>query len=151
MIAGCINTALDFLILNVMTLALGLPPLVGNTVSVTFGICISYALQHFFVFRYEYRISWRKFLQFFVITGFSSLVIQNTVIFLFELLFNTKFGNSLLFLPTAAGRHVLALNFAKLCAVIIGLFWNYTMYRLVVFRKPKTAVAESVTTEEQPE
>lgn len=144
MIAGCINTALDFLILNVMTLALGLPVLVGNTVSVTFGICVSYALQHFFVFRYPYRISWGKFLEFFLITGFSSLVIQNVIIFLFELLFNTKFGNSLLFLPTEAGRHVLALNLAKLTAVLIGLVWNYTMYRLVVFRKPKAETLEVV-------
>jgi putative flippase GtrA len=147
LIAGCINTGIDFLILNVMTLALGLPVLVANTVSVSFGICISYALQHFFVFRYPYRIRLKKFLEFFLVTGFSSLVIQSVIIFLFELLFNTRFGNSLLFLPTAEGRHVLGLNVAKLTAVLLGLIWNYTMYRLVVFRRPKTEEAPEPTAE----
>jgi putative flippase GtrA len=143
LIAGCVNTGLDFLILNVMTLALGLPVLAANTVSVSFGICVSYALQHFFVFRYPYRISWKKFLEFFLVTGFSSLIIQNLIIFGFEALLNTKFGDSLISLPNTEGRHVLVLNLAKLTAVLVGLIWNYTMYRLVVFRKPKVA-AESV-------
>ncbi len=125
------------MILNVLTLALGLPVLVANSSSVIVGICVSYALQHFFVFRYPYRIAWRKFLEFFLITGFSSLVIQNLVIFGFEGLFQTKFGNSLLFLPTAEGNHVLALNAAKFCAVLVGLVWNFFMYKFIVFRLPK--------------
>lgn len=136
LIAGCFNTALDFLILNMLTLAFGLPVLVSNSFSVIFGISLSYALNHFFVFRYPHRISWPKFLQFFLVTGFSSLVIQNVVIYLFELLFDTNFGNSLLFLPDEAGNHVLALNIAKFSAVLVGLVWNFTMYRFVVFKKP---------------
>lgn len=139
LIAGCFNTALDFLILNTLTLAFGLPVLVSNSISVAFGISLSYALNHFFVFRYPYPISWLKLLQFFLITGFSSLVIQNVIIYLFELLFDTTFGNSLLFLPDAVGKHVLALNIAKFSAVLVGLVWNFTMYRFVVFKKPATA------------
>lgn len=142
LIAGCFNTALDFLILNVLTLALGFPVLVANSVSVLFGISISYALQHFFVFRYPYRISWKKFLEFFVITGFSSLILQNVIIYLFELLFDTKFGNSLLLVPDAEGRHFLAINIAKFCAVLIGLVWNFLMYKFVVFRRPQNEAAE---------
>ncbi|WP_166879415.1 GtrA family protein [Salinibacterium sp. ZJ450] len=135
LLAGSFNTALDFLLLNVLTLAFGVAPLVANTVSVSLGIVISYALNHFFVFRYPYRISIGKFLEFFLVTGFSSLVLQNTIIFLFELLFDTSFGNSLLFLPTAEGDQVLALNIAKFSAVLVGLVWNFTMYKFVVFRK----------------
>lgn len=134
LIAGCFNTALDFLILNVLTLALGLPPLVANSTSVAFGICISYALNHFFVFQYPFRITWKKFVEFFLFTGFSSLIIQNVIIYLFELLFQTKFGNSLLIVPDAESRHFIALNVAKLVAVFIGLIWNYLMYKHVVFR-----------------
>jgi len=140
--AGCFNTALDFLILNVLTLALGFPVLVANSVSVLFGISISYALQHFFVFRFPYRISWKKFLEFFVITGFSSLILQNVIIYLFELLFDTKFGNSLLLVPDAEGRHFLAINIAKFSAVLIGLVWNFLMYKFVVFRRPQKDAAE---------
>lgn len=125
---------MDFLILNVLTLALGLLPLVANSTSVVFGICISYALNHFFVFRYPYRIAWKKFAEFFLFTGFSSLIIQNVIIYLFELLFQTKFGNSLLIVPDATSRHFIALNVAKLVAVLVGLIWNYLMYKHVVFR-----------------
>lgn len=142
LIAGCFNTALDFLILNVLTLALGLPVLAANTISVLFGISISYALNHFFVFRYPHRISIRKFLEFFLLTGVSSLGIQSLIIWLFEMLFATSFGNSLLLVPDADGRHFIAINVAKFTAVLVGLVWNFTMYRFVVFRDPaKKAVA----------
>lgn len=146
LIAGCFNTALDFLILNVLTLALGLPVLAANTISVLFGISISYALNHFFVFRYPFRISWRKFLEFFLITGISSLGIQTLIIWLFELFFDTSFGNSLLLVPDAEGRHFIAINVAKFTAVLVGLVWNFTMYRFVVFRLPvgKQDAAEPV-------
>jgi putative flippase GtrA len=146
LIAGCFNTALDFLILNVLTLAFGLPVLVSNTISVLLGISISYALNHFFVFRYPHRISLRKFLEFFLITGVSSLGIQTLIIWLFEMLFATSFGNSLLLVPGEEGRHFIAINVAKFTAVLVGLVWNFTMYRFVVFREPaaKSMPAEPV-------
>ena len=143
LIAGCFNTGLDFLILNVLTLAFGLPTLVANCISVTFGISISYGLNHFFVFRYPEKISWRKFLEFFLLTGFSSLIIQNVIIFGFELLFDTTFGNSLLLVPDEAGRHILAINIAKFTAVLVGLVWNFTVYKFFVFRKPKKIEADA--------
>jgi len=143
LIAGCFNTALDFLLLNVLTLAFGFPTLLANTFSVLLGIGVSYALNHFFVFQYPYRISVVKFLQFFAITGFSSLVLQNVVIYLFELLFATRFGNSLLLLPDPAGQQILALNIAKLFAVLVGLVWNFTMYRFVVFRTRSTPASDA--------
>jgi putative flippase GtrA len=141
LIAGCFNTGLDFLLLNVLTLAFGLPTLLANTISVLIGIAVSYALQHFFVFRYPYRVSLIKFLQFFVLTGFSSLILQNVIIYLFELLFDTRFGNSLLLLSDPAGQHILAINIAKASAVLVGLVWNFTMYRFVVFRRRDPAAA----------
>ena len=135
-----------------LTLALGLPELLSNSTSVLFGTCISYALNHFFVFRYPFRISWRKFLQFFAITGFSSLVIQNVIIYLFELLFQTKFGNSLLLVPNEESRHFIALNVAKLCAVLVGLVWNFLMYKYVVFRLvPRAASAVEPIAKPYPE
>jgi putative flippase GtrA len=142
LIAGCFNTGLDFLILNVLTLAFGLPTLAANVISVTFGISVSYGLNHFFVFRYPSRISWRKFLEFFLLTGVSSLIIQNVIIYLFELLFDTTFGNSLLLVPDEAGRHFLAINIAKFTAVLVGLVWNFTAYKYFVFRKVAPTDAE---------
>lgn len=144
LIAGSLNTLLDFVILNALTLAFGLPVLVANTISVVIGITVSYMLQHFFVFRYPHRVSVAKFVEFFLLTGFSSLVLQNLIIFGFENFFNTSFGNSLLLLPTEEGRHVLGLNFAKAIAVLIGLVWNFLFYRFVIFREPKESVIETL-------
>lgn len=132
--AGSVNTAIDFVLLNIMTLALGAPVLIANSVSVIFGICLSYVMNHFFVFRYPDRVTVKRFLQFFAVTGFSSLVIQNVIIWLFEMLFGTSFGRSLLFLGSDADNNVLAINFAKAVAVFAGLVWNFAFYRLVVFR-----------------
>jgi putative flippase GtrA len=111
--------------------------LVANTISVLIGITVSYFLQHFFVFRYPHRVTVVKYLEFFLLTGFSSLVLQNLIIFGFEAFFDTTFGNSLLLLPTSEGRDVLGLNVAKAVAVLIGLVWNFFFYRLVIFREPK--------------
>lgn len=139
LIAGSLNTALDFLLLNVMALAGGLPVLLANGVSVTVGITVSYALNHYFVFRYPSRISLKKFAQFFLVTGFSSLILQSLIIWGFEVFFDTTYGNSLLFLGTTGENHFLAINIAKAVAVLVGLIWNFCMYKFVVFRQ--TAVA----------
>ena len=136
LIAGCFNTALDFVMLNLLTLWLGFSDLVGNSISVSIGVSISYLLNHHFVFRYPQRVSLVKFAQFFAITGFSSLVLQNLVIGAFELGFDTDFGRSLLVFADPGGRHFVALNTAKVAAVLVGLVWNFTLYRVLVFRVP---------------
>lgn len=148
LVAGSVNTGIDFLLLNVMTLALGAPVLVANTISVVFGICISYVLNHFFVFRYPEPVTMRTFLRFFAVTGFSSLVLQNVVIWLFELLFGTSFGRSLLILGNDAANDILAINVAKAAAVFLGLVWNFLFYRFVVFRSTPSAAAASTPDEE---
>ncbi|NQX27046.1 GtrA family protein [Microbacteriaceae bacterium VKM Ac-2854] len=136
LVAGCLNTALDFAILNALTLLAGLPALVANVVSVVVGITISYLLNHHFVFRHPTKVSWRRFGQFFLVTGFSSLVLQSLIIYGFEAFFDTRFGTSLLFLSTTGENRFLALNVAKVAAVSVGLVWNFCMYKFVVFRRP---------------
>jgi len=148
LLAGCTNTALDFLVLNALILLLHLPTLVANVFSVLLGITISYALNHFFVFRHQGRISWSTFAKFFAVTGFSSLVLQSVIIWGFEVFFDTRFGNSLLFLPSSGGNAVLAINVAKAFAVFVGLIWNFCMYKFVVFRasaKPAVPTLETVS------
>lgn len=154
LIAGCANTALDFILLNVLVFAFAVPTLVANAISVTIGICVSYLLNHFYVFRYQEPISFRRFAMFFAITGFSSLVLQNLVILGFEALFGTEFGRSLLFLPGEDGKQFLAINIAKATAVLLGLIWNFAFYKFVVFRSerrrddiPETERADAAATE----
>lgn len=144
LLAGSVNTALDFLILNALSLLVGLPTLVANLASVTVGICISYLLNHFFVFRHPVTPTLRTFGQFFLVTGFSSLVLQSAVIYGFEVFFHTRFGTSLLFLPSAGENEVLAINVAKLAAVLVGLVWNFCLYKFVVFRRAPEESVEAL-------
>lgn len=146
LLAGCTNTALDFLVLNALILLLHLPTLVANVFSVLLGITISYALNHFFVFRHPGRIKWSTFAKFFAVTGFSSLVLQSVVIWGFEVFFDTRFGNSLLFLPSSGENAFLAINVAKAFAVFVGLIWNFCMYKFVVFRASATPPVPALET-----
>lgn len=134
-LAGCTNTALDFITLNILVFVLGLATLTANIASVFVGITISYFLNHFFVFRYPGKASWIRFGEFFLVTGFSSLVLQSVIIWGFETLFQTSFGRSLLFIGTEAEKAFVAINIAKLVAVLVGLVWNFIMYRFIVFRR----------------
>ena len=139
LIAGLVNTGLDFVLLNLLILAAGMPVIAANLVSVTVGITISYFLNHFFVFRHGEPVTVGRFLKFFAVTGFSSLLLQSGVIWLFERGFDTTFGRSLLMFGTSAEQEFLEINIAKATAVLIGLVWNFTLYRLVVFRTPTPA------------
>nr|MBF4625225.1 GtrA family protein [Clavibacter sp. VKM Ac-2872] len=139
LIAGLLNTGLDFVLLNALILVAHMPVLAANLISVTVGITISYFLNHFFVFRHGEPVTIRRFLKFFAVTGFSSLLLQSGVIWLFERGFDTTFGRSLLMFGTSAEQEFLEINIAKATAVLIGLVWNFTLYRLVVFRTPTPA------------
>ncbi len=139
LIAGLLNTALDFVLLNALILAAHMPVLAANLISVTVGITISYFLNHFFVFRHGEAVTIGRFVMFFAVTGFSSLLLQSGVIWLFERGFDTTFGRSLLMFGTSAEQEFLEINIAKATAVLIGLVWNFTLYRLVVFRTPTPA------------
>ncbi|MBM7025767.1 GtrA family protein [Clavibacter zhangzhiyongii] len=136
LIAGLLNTGLDFVLLNLLILGAAMPVIGANLVSVTVGITISYFLNHFFVFRHGEAVTLGRFLKFFAVTGFSSLLLQSGVIWLFERGFDTTFGRSLLTFGTSAEQEFLEINIAKATAVLIGLVWNFTLYRLVVFRTP---------------
>lgn len=135
MMTGFFNTGLDFLLLNVMVFLFGAYPLVANTISVTIGITISYMLNHLFVFRSEGRLSIKKYLTFFAVTGFSSLVIQNSIIFGFEMAGNAQIGHTIPLVATIMDNDGIRLNLAKVTAVGVGMIWNFTLYKFVVFKK----------------
>ncbi|OUD84918.1 GtrA-like protein [Clavibacter michiganensis subsp. michiganensis] len=65
LVAGLLNTALDFVLLNALILAAHMPVLAANLISVTVGITISYFLNHFFVFRHGEAVTIGRFLKFF--------------------------------------------------------------------------------------
>lgn len=138
LITGFFNTGLDFILLNTLVLLFGAYPLVANTISVTIGITISYILNHKFVFKNDEKLSVRKYLTFFAITGFSSLIIQNSIIYAFQLAGEAQVGHSVPLIAFIMDTDAIRLNVAKATAVLVGMVWNFTLYKFVVFRKKQS-------------
>jgi putative flippase GtrA len=148
LMTGFFNTGLDFLLLNVMVFLLGAYPLVANTITVLIGITISYVLNHRFVFRNESKLSFRKYLTFLAVTGFSSLVIQNSIIYGFEAAGAAGFLFSIPPVAFILENDALRLNVAKASAVLVGMVWNFTLYKFVVFKKHDMRPENPVEAEE---
>jgi putative flippase GtrA len=135
---GGFNTLLDLTILNILVLIVGLPTVVGNLISASICITISYFLYHRLVFRSKEPHSIKLFVHFFLVTGVGILVLQSLMIALVtHILGHKEIGvNHLL---SFAHVHPLKtsfinLNVAKLCAVAVGLVWNYCLYHFVIFK-----------------
>jgi len=144
---GFFNTGLDFVLLNIMVFLLGAYPLVANTITVLIGITISYVLNHRFVFRNKSKLSIRKYAAFLAVTGFSSLIIQNSIIYCFELAGSSGFLFSIPPVEFILGNDALRLNIAKACAVLVGMVWNFTLYKFVIFRKKEHPTEADVETD----
>lgn len=120
--------------LNIMLVLLKFPLLVANTISVTIGISISYFLNHLVVFQEVKRPTLKGYAHFFLITGFSVLCIQNIVISV-----TTHFIHSMTIFGTITLSETIIINLAKAFAVVIGMIWNFLLYKHVVFRQRGTS------------
>lgn len=132
---GSFNTLLDLTILNVLVELAGLPPVVANTVSVTVGFTLSYFLNHRIVFRHPQKYSLQGYVRFFLITGLGVIVIQNLVIHVATHAGIAQSAHSYHLLTFDVSTKTVVLNAAKMAAVIIGIAWNFLLYKYVVFRK----------------
>ena len=132
---GLLNTWLDFVLLNIFVFSLGAIPLLGNLVSVSIGITISYVLNHKFVFRASDKLSLKKYMSFFAVTGFSSLILQSLIIIGFSEIFKSPITHSLFIIKDLARSQFLQLNIAKAAAVLVGMVWNFMIYKHIIFKK----------------
>lgn len=133
-LVGIFNTCLDFLLLNILTFMGDLNVLVANSTSVFIGITVSYFLNHVFVFRSKEPLSFRKYLTFFAVTGVSSLVIQNLIIYGASVVTESSLNHSLFIVRQLAEHRQIELNVAKALAVGVGMVWNFLLYKYVVFK-----------------
>lgn len=135
---GIFNTTLDFLLLNLLAFVVHIPVLVANVISVCVGVVVSYYLNHTFVFRHHSPPSLQSFVKFFIVTGISVVIIQTVVIAIMTPIYMNLLHN-LTGLMSSFGieghKHQLAVNMAKVTAVLVGMFWNYILYSKTVFRE----------------
>lgn len=113
--------------------------------SVSVGITLSYFLNHFIVFRHKHKPTKKLFAKFFVVTGFSVILIQTTVIYLTRPIYAHLIQSS----SNATLLHdekSITLNLAKLTAILVGMVWNYILYSKFVFKNaPVDEEAKAIT------
>lgn len=126
-VVGVVNTALDVLI-YLWLRQVGLPVALANLISTSAGMTFSFLANRHFTFRRsggEHHLSpARQALVFLCVTGFGLWVLQPIVI----LAVTAGIGGA------TKQLGFLAVVLPKLCAVAVGMIWNFTLYSKVVFR-----------------
>lgn len=136
---GILNTAIDFGILNILSLASGVSAglIIGGVNVPGFGAAVmnSYFWNKLWVFqdRKTGESVMRDFPTFFVVTIIGVAINSGLVIFLTT--------HAPLLSGLAASRR---LNLAKAVATIVTLIWNFLGYKLIVFRKTSSFNQTSV-------
>ncbi len=139
---GVFNTAVDFIVLNILVFGFSLDKLLANIISVSIAMIVSYALNYRIVFRNTDAGHGKKLVLFVAITVFGLFILQNLIIYLFV---HTLTGpaNLVSDILNTVGINVskdfILLNTAKVFATIATMIWNFTMYRKFVFGPAKAA------------
>jgi len=125
---GIANTAIDFAVLWLLT-ALGVSLIPANLASTSTGLAFSFAVNRRFTFDFRGpKPAWRQATEYATITLVGLWLIQPPIIAIARD-WLTGFG-------VASTSGVLI---GKLVATAVTLVWNFTLYRLVVFREPRGA------------
>jgi len=131
---GTFNSLLDLSILNTLVFGFRFPIWAANTISVSVGITLSYFLNHFIVFRHAHRPTPGLFVQFFFLTGVSSVILQDAIVYLGKPVYQKLIQHVSLF-STVGVEDKISLNLAKITAILAGMTWNYLFYSRVVFKQ----------------
>jgi putative flippase GtrA len=139
-IIGVINTALDFLIYNVMFSVFNLAPVPANIVAATFAMTFSFFANKRYVFQERYGNIWRQAASFIIVTVLALYVIQNIVIYFLteiwngplDLIYNTA---KVVGLDKTFTQEFVFNNGAKVIATGFSMVWNYLLYKKIVVRR----------------
>lgn len=125
---GSINTAIDFVLLFLFSVVIGIPTIIANIGSTSCALTVSYLLNKKAVFRNTDSHNHRQVILFLVVTLAGLWIVQGVVI---------AISSPLLQMIGLNDATVLLL--AKLIATAFTLVWNYLWYSRVVFRQQNNA------------
>lgn len=123
-LVGVVNTVVDFIVLNVLAGAFGMPLFFANVGSTTAAMLTSFTLNKKAVFPNSDNSNRRQFILFMTVTLIGVWGVQGSVLALVNLLLQ----------PTGWPEPVTR-NIAKLMGICVGLIWNYLWYSRFVFRR----------------
>ncbi len=124
-LAGLVNTAVNFLILNVAFYVIGQNKIVSSIIATSTAILVSFLLNQSFVFR-DTTEPYKKFLKFTALTALGVLIIQTSVYSFCILWFRQYLFNNFIII-----------NLSTAIASLSIMFWNYNVYKYIVFRTRK--------------
>jgi putative flippase GtrA len=119
---GGANTLIDFSLLFIFK-SLGLPTISANMLSTTAAFCFSFFANKKYTFKTMNTNIKRELVLFIIVTLFGLWVLQTIVIYFVTLAIGST-------LPSLTSLFI-----AKLCAIVVSLIWNYTLYSRVVFKR----------------
>ncbi|HEY6042933.1 MAG TPA: GtrA family protein [Anaerolineae bacterium] len=127
-IVGGFGAVVDFTVLNLLVLFVGMPKVYANIISVSFAIISNFTWNRLWTFpeSREHAVH-HQFIQF-ALVNLVGLAI-NTGVFLLT--------DQYIWLPTLPNHPTIALNLAKACAIGVVLFWNFGANRLWTYRHIK--------------
>lgn len=137
-LVGVVSTTFDYLLLNLLAVAAGLPLLLANSIAAPFSSFLSYKLNKKVVFEDRMHGRRKTLLLYAAIIGFGILVIQNGLLFLLEGTVAQSIAHTVM--PVldivnlgSLSESTVAINIAKIGASLIAALWNFFMLRRFVF------------------
>lgn len=130
---GIANTAVDFIVFNIVLFSTGMPPALATIISTSVAMGVSYFLNRRIVFKAGGRAFSRQLVLFLAATILSQWVVQAIIIsymtgFLQGIAASLLADSAQQFWP-----QWLVVNFAKATAVAAGAITNYLLYSRIVF------------------
>lgn len=123
LLVGMLGTLIDFSIFAFLNLQLGMTALLANTLSYSAGIINNYAFHRRWTFVHRpQKAAGKQFLRF-AVASLSALAVNNLIVLALALPLGALFGSS-----------ALGAVFAKICAIVVGLSWNFLANYLWTFR-----------------
>lgn len=137
-IVGIINTLVDIGIFNVLKFVFGFTTVIANIISVSAAIVNSYVWNKRWTFHDKDKNISKQFIVF-VVLSIGGLII-NTIVLLF-LTSNWTYPSDLavkivhfIKLNTVFSDNFVFFNFAKACAILFSMVWNFITYKKFAFK-----------------
>jgi putative flippase GtrA len=143
-LVGIANTLLDFTVLNLLMILIGLPLLAANLIATTVAMCFSYVCSRYWVFNGA-GTSTKRSLPMFIATTLTGLYVIQSLIIILLTEVATFPGQWAVAVAGWIGLSGLASSFIiantnKLIATVASAVWNFILYRRFVFREPTQAL-----------
>jgi len=123
-LVGIVNTAVDFIVLNVLIGLFGIPLVLSNIASTTTAMLVSFTLNKKAVFRGSDNGGAKQIIAFFAVTLVGIWLVQTLALVAVHAAL----------IAVVSLPDVVAVNIAKIIGICFGLVWNYMWYSRIIFK-----------------